>query len=114
MAGIRASMETSFVKIVTFVPEASADAVRKAIGGAGAGKIGNYSHCTFSNKGIGRFLPSEGAHPVVGKVGQLEAVEEERIETICDRSDLQNVILAIKKVHPYEEAPIDVYPVEMI
>ena len=107
-------METSLVKIVVFVPEANLDAVLKAIGDAGAGKIGNYSHCTFSTKGTGRFLPLEGAHPVIGKVGQLEEVIEEKIETVCERNNLQNVLVAIKKVHPYEEVAIDVYPLELI
>lgn len=51
------------VKIVVFVPETHTDVVREAMGKAGAGKIGNYSHCTFSSKGVGRFKPEEGADP---------------------------------------------------
>lgn len=81
-----------------------------AIGDAGAGKIGNYDYCTFSTIGTGRFLPKEGANPTVGKVGKPEAVEEERIETICDSGIVQEVIRAVRKVHPYEEAPFDIYP----
>ncbi len=45
------------VKIVIFVPESHADIVREAMGKAGAGKIGNYSFCSFSSKGVGRFRP---------------------------------------------------------
>ena len=98
------------VKIVVFVPESHADIVRKAVGDAGAGKIGNYSHCSFSSKGEGRFLPLEGAKPTIGSVGNFEAVDEERIEFVCDRSDLEKVIAAMKKAHPYEEVAFDVYP----
>ena len=38
------------VKIVVFAPETHADAVREAMGKAGAGKMGNYSFCSFSAK----------------------------------------------------------------
>jgi hypothetical protein len=71
------------VKIVVFVPESYTDIVREAIGKAGAGKIGNYTHCGFSSKGVGRFKPEDGAHPAIGKVGKLESVQEERIEFVC-------------------------------
>ena len=59
-------------KIVVTVPVESADNVRQVIGEAGGGKIGNYSFCSFSVRGIGRFLPGEGAHPAIGEVGKLE------------------------------------------
>ncbi len=102
------------VKIVLFAPVTHADVVRQAMGDAGAGKIGNYSFCTFSSVGTGRFLPLEGAHPAVGAVGKLEQVAEERIETVCDRGLVAGVVEAVKKVHPYEEIPIDIYPLELI
>ena len=102
------------VKIVVFVPETHTDVVREAIGNAGAGKIGNYSSCSFSSKGIGRFKPEQGADPYIGEVGKFEEVVEERIETICPRKKLQDVIAAIKKVHPYDEVALDIYPLENI
>jgi hypothetical protein len=98
------------VKLVVFVPLTHTDIVRKAMGDAGAGKLGNYTHCTFSTKGTGRYLPVEGAHPFIGEVGKLEEVEEERIETVCYKKDLDRIIAAIKKVHPYEEIALDIYP----
>lgn len=97
------------VKIITFVPVADAEKVRKAIGDAGAGVLGRYHHASFSSKGIGRFIPGEGAHPAIGEVGKLEEVEEERIEVICPKEKVKNVIAAIKKVHPYEEVPLEIY-----
>jgi hypothetical protein len=100
------------VKIVVFVPESHTDIVREAIGKAGAGKIGNYTHCSFSSKGVGRFKPEDGAHPAIGKVGKLESVQEERIEFVCDRNLVKDVVAAIKKVHPYEEIALDIYPLE--
>ena len=99
-----------YVKIVVFVPESHANIVRKVMGDAGAGKLGNYSHCTFSMKGVGRFLPLTGARPTIGKVGTLEEVVEERIETICPKNIMNEVIAAMKKAHPYEEIAYDVIP----
>lgn len=102
-------MENETVKIVVFVPETYAAAVRDAMGKAGAGLIGNYEYCSFSVKGIGRFFPLTAAHPTIGKVGKMEEVVEERIETVCYKKDLTKIINAIKAVHPYEEVVIDVY-----
>lgn len=100
------------VKIVVFVPESYADAVRESMARAGAGRLGNYSFCSFSSKGVGRFKPEEGARPAIGEVGKLESVQEERIEAICSRDSLKAVVAAIKKAHPYEEVALDVYQLE--
>jgi hypothetical protein len=102
------------VKVVVYVPDAHADAVRQAIGEAGGGVIGNYSFCTFSSLGTGRYLPGTGAHPMVGTVGVHERVEEERIEFTCSRHNLKKVVEIIKTVHPYEEIVIDIYPLEAL
>lgn len=105
-------MELSdYVTIVFTVPETHADAVREAMGRAGAGKVGNYSFCSYSIKGIGRFMPNKGTAPYIGKEGVLAEVIEERIETVCSRAILEHVLEVIKKAHPYEEAVIDIYPV---
>lgn len=105
-------MSSNFVKIVVYTPEDSADKVREAMGKAGAGKIGNYSFCSFSSKGIGRYLPSKDANPYIGKNGELVEVVEERIETVCSKDILDTVIKAMKSVHPYEEVAYDVYALE--
>ncbi len=107
-------MPSNTVKIVVFVPETHTEIVREAMGKAGAGKIGNYSFCSFSSKGIGRFRPEQGASPHIGEVGEFEEVVEERIETICSREKLEDVIKAIKEVHPYEEVAFDIFPLEDI
>lgn len=103
--------ESDDVRIVVTVPESHAEVVREAMGKAGAGRVGNYSFCSFSQKGVGRFMPVEGSDPFIGECGILEAVEEERIETVCPYSILEKVVEEIKKVHPYEEMVIDIYPV---
>jgi len=97
------------IKVVVTVPESHANVLRKAIGNAGGGEIGNYSYCSFSVKGVGRFRPDSGASPFLGKEGELESVFEERIEFNCSKKNLKQVIQAIRKVHPYEEPVIDIY-----
>ncbi|OGM11549.1 hypothetical protein A2W13_02340 [Candidatus Woesebacteria bacterium RBG_16_36_11] len=98
------------VKIVVFTPKSHVDIVRKVMGDAGAGKIGLYSHCSYSVDGVGRYKPMEGAKPFIGGVGKLEKVEEERIECVCEKDKAKEVIFAIRKVHPYEEIAFDIYP----
>ena len=98
------------VKIVVSVPESDTQRLLKAIGDAGAGSIGNYTHCSFTSKGIGRFIPVDGANPAIGQVGKPEEVIEDRIEVSCNKEILNKVITTIKLVHPYEEPVIDIYP----
>jgi len=101
------------VKVVIFSPVESASDVRKAIGEAGGGKIGNYDFCSFSTKGVGRFRPLKGSNPSIGNIDEITEVEEEKVEFVCERDRLQDVINEVKKVHPYEEVPIDIYPIEL-
>jgi hypothetical protein len=94
-------------KLITFVPIADTDKVLKALGDAGAGAIGNYTYCSFVSRGQGRFLPGTDANPAIGVVGQIEVVEEDKIETVCSEDKIKDVIEALKEVHPYEEVAYD-------
>ena len=104
--------QTQNVKLVVFTPIAYGDIIRKALGEAGAGKIGNYDFCSFSSRGVGRFKGNEKSNPTIGEAGKYEEVEEERIEVIVPRVILEKAIRAVKKVHPYEEVAFDIYPIE--
>ena len=101
---------SKLVKIITYCPKKSAEAVRLAIGQAGGGKIGNYSNCAFLSAGEGYFLPLDGAHPALGKIGKIEKVKEIKIEFVCEEEKIKDVIAAIKSVHPYEEVVIEILP----
>ncbi len=96
-------------KLVVFVPIKSAAKVSNAIFAAGAGAIGNYSNCGFTDEGTGTFLPLEGARPAIGKKWKLEKVQEIRFETIVPAEKLDGCIAAMKKAHPYEEPAFDVF-----
>jgi hypothetical protein len=101
---------SSEVTLVVLTPGDYADAVRDAMGKAGAGTMGNYAYCSFSYKGVGRFIAGSNAHPTCGTIGTLESVEEEYIQARCAIDKLDAVIAAIKKVHPYDEPGIDIVP----
>lgn len=104
--------QNSLKKLVVFVPKEYEHQVREALGKAGAGFIGNYSHCAFSSTGTGSFLPLEQANPFIGQQGKLEFVEEVRIETIFPKSIQKQVVRAMLAAHPYEEVAYDIYPLE--
>lgn len=101
---------SELIKIVVTIPESGANKLREIIGDVGGGQIGKYTHCSFSIKGIGRFLPKDGAHPAIGTIGELEEVIEERIEITCERDMLPDLVRIIRTNHPYEEPVIDIYP----
>ncbi len=96
-------------KLIVFVPVKSLAKVSNAVFAAGAGAIGNYSHCGFSAEGTGTFLPLEGAKPAIGTKGKWEKVQEMRFESIVPAEKLDNVIAAMKKAHPYETPAFDVF-----
>lgn len=100
--------QSDFVKIRTAVPVDGAEKVRRAMGDAGAGMQGNYSHCSGSYLTTGRFTPLSGANPTIGEVGKPEEVQEELIEMLCHVDKVEEVIAALKKAHPYEEPAIDI------
>lgn len=98
------------VKIFVTVPIENVDEVRNAISGAGAGVIGNYSYCTSSTKVVGTFKPNDIAKPFIGKNNNLEFVEEEKLEFVCDIDKVKLVLSKLRQVHPYEEPAIDIVP----
>ncbi|MFP5109187.1 Nif3-like dinuclear metal center hexameric protein [Neobacillus sp. C211] len=106
------TFDTKLKKLVVYVPVSHAEVIRKVLGNAGAGFIGNYSHCSFSANGTGRFIPGENTNPFAGEAGRLEEVSEVRIETIIPEPLLKKTITAMIKAHPYEEVAYDVYPLE--
>lgn len=98
------------VKIQVYCPTEVADTVRLAIGEAGGGQIGKYQYCAFVSRGTGYFLPLEGAKPAIGTVGKVSQAAEVKIEFFCSPEKVKSVVAAIKAVHPYEEIPIEIYP----
>jgi dinuclear metal center YbgI/SA1388 family protein len=96
-------------KWVVYVPRENAEAVQDAVFEAGAGHIGDYSHCSWSVSGIGQFLPHEGASPAVGSVGSVERVAEDRFEVVAPVRARSAVLSAMRAAHPYEEPAFDIF-----
>ena len=104
------NIEINKVKIIVTIPIENVDEVRNAICEAGAGVIGNYTHCSMSTKCVGTFKPTDEANPYIGERNNLEFVEEEKLEGVCDVNIVKNVISKLREVHPYEEPAIDIIP----
>lgn len=98
------------VKIFVTVPEQNLEDIRNAMCNAGAGIIANYSFCSTSTKCVGTFIPNDKAIPYIGNKNELEFVEEEKLEVICDIENVKKVIQELRKAHPYEEPAIDIVP----
>lgn len=98
--------------LVIYAPASHTAQILTAIGDAGAGRIGNYSHCSFTSRGTGRFTPVDGAAPFLGQVGSSEEVAEDRIECVVEEHLLDGVVLALRSAHPYEEPAFMSWPVE--
>lgn len=97
-------------KIVVFVPTDHAEKVRNELFKAGAGRLGEYSSCSFNTPGQGTFKPGDAANPYVGQPGELHFEEEIKIEVLCENHNLGRVLNAMIQSHPYEEVAYDVYP----
>lgn len=95
-------------KFVVFVPADAAERVRAAMAEAGAGAIGNYDSCSFTSTGQGRFRPLSGSSPAIGREGELEVVDEVRIEMVAPRELRGHVYAKMRAAHPYEEPAHDV------
>ena len=95
-------------KVVTFVPAESVEGVAAAMATAGAGRIGNYSACSFRSRGVGAFTAGEGAEPEVGALGANTAAEV-RLEMNAAADTVDAVVTALVGAHPYEEPAYDVF-----
>lgn len=104
------NIDITRVKIIVTIPVENVEEVRNAICEVGAGVIGNYTDCSMSTKCIGTFKPNDDANPYIGKNNNLEFVEEEKLEVVCDVKLVKKVITRLREIHPYEEPAIDIIP----
>lgn len=95
-------------KLTVFIPDEAVDKVKSALFAAGAGQIGNYSHCCWQVQGTGQFKPLAGSQPHIGSQNELEQVSEWRVEMVVASDKIHGVIEALKQAHPYETPAFDV------
>ncbi len=99
-------------KLVTYVPGEAREGLLEKLFEAGAGHLGNYSHCSFITSGTGSYQPEDGAQPAVGTPGRLEQAAEEQVH-ITFRADREGAVLkALFENHPYEEVAFEVTTLE--
>lgn len=99
-------------KLATYVPDTHAQDVLFAMLDAGAGSLGNYTHCSFSTEGIGTFRALHGAKPFLGEVNNLAEFKEVKVEVLVTEVNKTQVIQAMLKAHPYEVAAYDLFAME--
>lgn len=100
----------NFIKKLSFYsPVSDAQRLKSLLWEAGAGNIGNYSHCSFSTTGQGTFMGNDDSKPSLGQKKVLNAEKEEKIEMILPLH-LQNKILnTLFSEHPYEEVAYEIH-----
>jgi hypothetical protein len=101
-------------KLGVYIPASHLEEVKSALFTAGAGRIGAYDSCCWQVRGQGQFRPCEGSRPFIGQQGQVETVEEYRVEMVVDDSVLDAVMVALRASHPYEEPAFDVTRLEPV
>lgn len=101
-------------KLCVYVPSTHLDIVKQALFSAGAGRIGNYDSCCWQVAGQGQFRALAGADPFIGSQGQLETVEEYKVELVCGDDIVAAAVAALKLAHPYEEPAYQVWKLENI
>lgn len=96
-------------KLAFFVPSSHVEVVKAAVFAAGGGRIGAYDHCAWQTLGQGQFRPLDGSQPFLGQTGQVEVVEEWKVELVVADDLIAQVVAALKQSHPYETPAYEVW-----
>jgi hypothetical protein len=101
-------------KLAFFVPPSHVEQVKSALFAAGAGRIGPYDCCSWQILGQGQFRPLDGSQPFIGQAGEIEQVQEWKVELVVADEVIQQAVAALKRSHPYEVPAYDVWKLEGI
>jgi dinuclear metal center YbgI/SA1388 family protein len=99
-------------KLTTFVPVNEAEKLRMALFNAGAGNIGNYTHCSFNSEGIGTFNGNENSNPTKGAKGEIHKEQETKITVTYARHNESNILKTLFESHSYEEVAYEITTLE--
>jgi hypothetical protein len=86
-----------------YVPTENLEEVKNALFNIGAGRFNNYDCCCWESKGTGQFRPLINSNPHIGIQDKIEKVEEFKVEMVCKKEILPDIISELLRVHPYEE-----------
>ena len=95
-----------------YVPLLDSEKVKSAMFEAGAGEYGNYSQCSWQTEGMGQYMPINNAKPAIGEIDQIETVTEVKVEMICHKDKIKDVVTSMKNTHPYESVAYSVVRME--
>ena len=95
-------------KVVVFVPVADADAVRRALAEAGAGRIGATTRPPSARRGRAGSARSTGPRPRSARSGSSRWSTRCGSRSSRARDDREPVVAAMLAAHPYEEPAYDV------
>ena len=99
-------------KLAFFVPKEQKEQVKEALFEIGVGRYANYDKCSWEAAGVGQFRALEGADPFIGDVGEVERIEEYKVEMICADDLIKEAVSTLKQAHPYEEVAYEVIRLE--
>lgn len=99
-----------YCKLEIFIPESHMQILQQVLFEHNAGHIGNYDCCLSYSHVKGTWRPLKGTKPYNGTQGKLSVEDELKIEVTCKIEDVDAIIEAVKKVHPYEEPVLNAIP----
>ena len=99
-------------KLAFFVPDSHVETVKTAVFEAGGGRIGDYDHCAWQVLGQGQFRALDGSQPYIGELGQVEVVQEWKVELVVADELIKAAVAALKLSHPYETPAYEVWQLE--
>ena len=103
-------MDARYYKLEIFIPETHFRALQKALQEADAGHTGNYDSCLAYSQVTGTWRALAGAQPYIGAPGEVSEAPEIKVEVTLRTAQVQEVVHAVRRVHPYEEPVIDAIP----
>ncbi|UEX89065.1 Nif3-like dinuclear metal center hexameric protein [Staphylococcus ratti] len=102
--------EMNYYKVQVFIPATAAKSFKDALSEAGIAKEGNYEYAFFNAQGTGQFRPVGNANPTIGTIGEIENVEELKIEFMVEDKQKTLAVQLITDHHPYETPVYDFIP----
>ncbi|PCF43252.1 Nif3-like dinuclear metal center hexameric protein [Staphylococcus delphini] len=103
---------TAYYKVQVFIPKENAQAFKDSLAAHGLATEGNYEYCFFNAEGEGQFKPVGEANPHIGQMGDIETVNELKIEFMIRSSQMTFVEELIEAHHPYETPVYDFIPMK--